>query len=220
MSILLNGPPRINLGLEPENLPPGFDEFSLATQEGAERVDFLDVYFLIDTSGSMRNALGNVAAALKQIMFGIPRLLAFIQTGSVNGPAPNTFYGMGWYKDFTPEDTCFSNVLPLTHWTESNIGSGIFDLAITTLVSSAGGGGDKPECQIFALNTLATQPGIGWRNQTLGFFGRRIVAWAGDAPGHDPSGGVTTLEAIFNLNTIKINVDAISVGGNGLNEPL
>lgn len=216
MPIRINGPRQIALGASQpaiQPLPAGFDQFDLATVPGAERIDFLDCYFLIDTTGSMKNALANVAAQLAQVIFVIPELYRKIQ-----GSIPDIFYGFGWYKDFTPDSiTCFSNVLPLTHFTQAAVDAGVFNIALATVVSSVGGGGDEPECQVFALNALATQPTIGWRAETLGFFGRRLVVWVGDAPGHDPSGGVTTLEAIFNLNAIQINANAISVGGNGLN---
>lgn len=217
MSILINGPIEIDLGapraqFRPASAGGGSSDFDIATRPGAERIDFLDAYFLIDTTGSMQNAIGNVANHLASLIFQIPKVFQIIQ-----GSFPDIYYGFGWYKDFTPDAiTCFSNVLPLTHFTQAAVDAGVFDSAIAVLASSVGGGGDRPECQVFALNA-ASQPALGWRPETDTFFGKRLIAWAGDAPGHDPSGGVTTLEAIFNLNAMKISVAAISVNGNGLN---
>jgi hypothetical protein len=215
MPIDLNGPPIIDLAPQPSFFAPTGErgDFNLRVSPGAERIDFLDCYFLIDTTGSMEKAIANVGESLITVMFAIPKLYQKI----VQGDFPDIFYGMGWYKDFEESPACFSNVLPLTRFDQLNVNLNIFHNAVVTLVSSLGGGGDAPECQLFALNQLATQPGIGWRPETLGFFGRRIIVWTGDAPGHDPSGGVTPLEVIFNCNAIKISVNALSVEGNGLN---
>ncbi|WP_233223389.1 hypothetical protein [Amycolatopsis sp. CA-128772] len=50
---------------------------------------------------------------------------------------------------------------------------------------SAGGGGDGPEADLNALYELATGA-VSYRAD-----GTRIIAWFGDAPSHDPSGGHT-----------------------------
>jgi hypothetical protein len=80
------------------------------------------------------------------------------------------------------------------------------------------GGGDLPEAQLFALDTLAEPPGgtIGWRSGA-----KRIIVWFGDAPGHDPvcaaiSGrpyDITEATATGKLVTESISVLAISVSG-------
>ena len=76
---------------------------------------------------------------------------------------------------------------------------------------AAGGGGDTPECQLFALQTLATSPATGFR-----IGSSRIVVWFGDQPGHDPCNGATEATATAALIAAGIRVIAISTGANQL----
>jgi hypothetical protein len=121
-----------------------------------------DVYLLADTTGSMTSILAAVKAGADAI-----------QSASY-GPIDIAF-GVGNYRDL-PEDKP-----PFKHQLNPDTNTAAVTAAIGTW--SAGGGGDAPEGQFFALDALAEAPGgvIGWRNDS-----KRIIVWFGDAPGHDP----------------------------------
>lgn len=161
----------------------------------------IDIYFLADTTGSMGDILTAVKTGASSIVNSLPLQLHDVA------------FGVGSYRDFTdPLPYPFRHLLSLT----TN------KLAVTTAINAPGnwvpaGGGDIPEAQLFALQSLAVPPGgtIGWRPGS-----KRIIVWFGDAPGHDPSGGATLLSVKTALSTEKISVIAISVGANQLDATL
>eukprot|EP00168_Porphyra_purpurea_P016194 TRINITY_DN5176_c0_g1_i1.p2 TRINITY_DN5176_c0_g1~~TRINITY_DN5176_c0_g1_i1.p2 ORF type:complete len:264 (+),score=73.44 TRINITY_DN5176_c0_g1_i1:536-1327(+) len=76
---------------------------------------------------------------------------------------------------------------------------------------TAAGGGDNPQANLVALYRLATLPptAVGWRDGD-----RRVVAWAGDSPGHKPTcidGGRTRLT--WELVTARLRAAPITVVG-------
>ena len=90
-----------------------------------------------------------------------------------------------------------------------NANDALSQTALTGL--TAGGGGDLPEGQIFALQQVATA--TSWRAGS-----QRILIWVGDAPGHNPSNGATEASAIAALAAQGIIVIAASsTSGPGLN---
>jgi hypothetical protein len=123
-----------------------------------------DVYFLADTTGSMRSILAAVQAGANNILTAL------------SGLGFDLMFGVGNYKDFPP-----ASPWPFSHQLNPTNIAGSITAAIGTW--SAGGGGDGPEGQFLALDQLAQPPGcsIGWRAGA-----KRIIVWFGDAPGHDP----------------------------------
>ncbi len=123
-----------------------------------------DVYLLADTTGSMGLIIGAVQAGIQAI---------------VNDPAffgLDVAWGAGNYKDFpVPASSpyAFQHQLVPT--------PGAADVTAAVNAWSAADGSDTPEGQLFALQQVATDPAIGWRPGS-----KRILAWFGDAPGHDP----------------------------------
>lgn len=115
-------------------------------------------------------------------------------------------FGVGFYRDESTEGTenGFVNVQPITTNTTSILS------AINSL--SAEGGGDQPEANLAALFHVATDPSIGFRDGA-----RKIVAYFGDAPGHEPScfdGIVATRESVSDaLNAAEVTV--VAAGFNG-----
>lgn len=179
-----------------------------------EPIAVLDVYFLIDVTQSMRDAITGVK-------FTIGRIIERLHISVL--PGVDVRYGVGIYCDFTDDCgvaggfRCFNHLLdPIFPGNaEGNRNATIF--AINSI--GTGGGGDRPECQIYALSAIASPAdpaaSVRWRPGA-----KRVVAWVGDAPGHDPSGGVTTIEAMIRLRNAGISVSGLSIGGNGLNDPL
>jgi hypothetical protein len=155
-----------------------------------------DIMFLADTTGSMGTALANVKANATSIMNTVRAAQADSQFGAAN------------YQDFNCDPAPFT-----------------LDQAMTATIATAqaginawslGDGCDAPEAQINALFQLANPATSGWRVGST-----RIIAWFGDANGHDPSNGHTLLQAIAALQAEHVRVIAVPVVtplpfGNGL----
>lgn len=152
-----------------------------------------DVYLLSDTTGSMSPTIEAVQAGIASIVAN-PALAGF-----------DVAYGVGNYKDFPTDPYAFQHQLAPT--TDTALVAG----AVATW--TADGGADGPEGQLFALHRLATDPAIGWRADA-----RRIVAWFGDFPGHDPvcaaisgeAADITEASATSELQLAAVTVVAIS----------
>lgn len=143
----------------------------------------VDVFFLTDTTGSMGGLISSVKTSASAILTGTSAL------GDVA-------FGVGEYKDFTDAYAYRLNQ-DITKDTAA-VQAGIN-------LMGASGGGDTPEANLFGLEQAAT--GASWRDGS-----KRILVWFGDAPGHDPSGGVTEAGAIAALNGEGIVVEALDTG--------
>ncbi len=143
----------------------------------------VDIVFLADETGSMGGEIADVRNAASAI------LTATAGLGDVQ-------WGVGGYRDFT-DAFAYRELTDLTA-TQGDVQS-----AINTWAAS--GGGDFYEANLYALEQVAT--GIDWRAGST-----RIVVWFGDAPGHDPSGGITEADAIAALSGENITVHALDAG--------
>ncbi|VVJ17765.1 Na-Ca exchanger/integrin-beta4 [Amycolatopsis camponoti] len=144
-----------------------------------------DLVLLADTTGSMGGAIANVRANANAI------------TSDVLAAQPTAQFGVAEYKDFT-DSVPFKVNQGITTDTGA-VQAGINQWA-------AGGGGDGPEADLNALYQLATGA-VSFRPD-----GTRIVAWFGDAPSHDPSGGHTLADTIAALKAANVRVVAVNVG--------
>lgn len=162
----------------------------------------VDVYLLADTTASMGSILSAVQAGAANILSSLVALGADFQ------------FGVGNYRDFPSDAYAFQHQQSLTNSAAT----------VTTAINAwnAFGGGDGPEGQLFALDTLAQPPGgsIGWRTGA-----KRIIVWFGDYPGHDPvcaaiSGGANITETSVRAKLVAedISVLAISVLSPGLDD--
>ena len=153
----------------------------------------VDVFFLSDTTGSMGGYITAVRDGASDILD---------DTGGLG----DVWYGVGEYKDHPEpplgELTDYAYMLnqPITDDTVA-VQAGID-------MWGADGGWDWEESQLFALNEVATRADTGWRPNST-----RVLVWFGDAPGHDPSGGVYESDAITALQTMSISVEAIDLYG-------
>lgn len=160
-----------------------------------------DVYFLADTTGSMGGILSAVQAGANNVL------------AALSGLGVDMSFGVGNYKDFASGDLyAFQHQVSPT-----NVAA-----TVTAAINawSATGGGDLPEGELFAFDSLAVPPGgtIGWRAGS-----KRIIVWFGDAPGHDPictavSGAPAITEATATAKLVAqgITVLAISTANPGL----
>ncbi|OXM50513.1 hyalin [Amycolatopsis alba DSM 44262] len=144
-----------------------------------------DLVLLADTTGSMGGPIGNVRSNANAI------------TGDVLAAQPTAQFGVAEYKDFT--DSVPFKVNQGITGDPAAVQSGINQWL-------ASGGGDTPEANLNALYQLATGA-VDFRPD-----GTRIIAWFGDAPSHDPSGGHDLAQTIAALQAAKIRVVAINVG--------
>jgi len=149
-----------------------------------------DLVFLADTTGSMGPAIGNVQANAVGVM------------NTVLAAQPTSTFGAASYKDFDnagcgPDPYVFRVDAALTALT------GAVQTGINTW--SAFGGCDIPESDLYALTQTANT--FAWRAGSS-----RIIAWFGDAPSHDPSGGATLSSTIAALQAQNIRVIAVNVG--------
>lgn len=161
-----------------------------------------DVYFLADTTGSMKPVLAAVQAGANNVLTAL------------NGLGLDLMFGVGNYKDFPP-----ATPSPFTHQLDPT--NAAADVAAAIGAWSATGGGDIAEAQFLAFEQLAQVPGgtIGWR-----VGAKRIIVWIGDAPGHDPictsisglGADITEASATAALVAQQITVLAISTAIPGL----
>lgn len=113
----------------------------------------LDIYFVMDMTGSFLGEVGALEAAAPTLL---PALLA---------ENPNTRFGLGWFQDFPiltygdPGDQAYQRAVDLTSDTAAFI-AGISGL-------TAGGGGDLKESQRTAVHQAATGLGTNMFTYTL-----------------------------------------------------
>lgn len=200
------GPITIDPPVNVLTLNPGqeFDETITVTIPKNAGPSKADVYFLADTTGSMGGILSAVQTGANNILTAL------------SGLGIDMMFGVGNYKDFGSGDPfAFKHQLSPTNVVAN----------VTTAINAwvASGGGDFPEGQLFALNSLAVPPGgsIGWRPGS-----KRIIVWFGDAPGHDgicaaisgEGADITEASATAKLVAEGITVLAISTATPGLDE--
>jgi hypothetical protein len=202
---LISGP-TISPDTNVLTLNPGgtFDETITVTIPAHAGAAKADVYFLADTTGSMSGILGAVQTGANSVL------------SSLSGLGIDMVFGVGNYKDFESGDPyAFQHQVSPTNSTA----------AVTAAINtwSAAGGGDIPEADFFALDSLAVPPGgtIGWRAGS-----KRIIVWFGDAPGHDPickavsglAADITEASITAKLVAETITVLAISTATPGLDD--
>ncbi len=154
----------------------------------------LDVFFLLDTTGSMRTQLDGLKDDFARMI------------SEISGMGSNVFFGVGNYKDcvWGPGD-CPSGTLDLAYTLTQDLTSDLDAVRSALDGLSASGGGDPFEANLYALKQVADT--TSWRDS------RRFLIWAGDDPGYDPRQGVT-LEAARNaLQDARLHSVALDVGG-------
>lgn len=151
-----------------------------------------DVVLLVDRTGSMGSAIDNVKANMAAVI------------AAVRESQPDARFAVAEYCDFGDLEPAFTVVQDLTG----------DDAAVTAAVDSIAlcNGSDWPEAQLNALweigsGAISFRPGSS-----------RIVAWFGDAPGHDPSGGHSEADATASLQEAGARVVAVSVGDDRLDD--
>ena len=159
-------------------------EKTVTVDAGRPTSSKVDVYFLADTTGSMGGTIAAVKASAGSILSSTAGL------GDVQ-------FAVGEYKDSSDAFAYRLNTAMTATQATAQAGINLW---------SASGGGDTPEANLFALESL-TGAGTGWRSGS-----EKIVVWFGDATGHDPSLGSTEASATAALVALGAEVLAIDVG--------
>ena len=170
-----------------------------------------DIVFLADTTGSMDGPISDVRDHIDRI------------AQKVRDAQPNAMFGAASYKDYLPDDNpvvCGTATAdPYVFRIEQSLTDDVTALKAAIADTAAGwhasGGCDEPEAQLNALYRLGVgndgnidaPKQVGYRDGSS-----RVIAWFGDAPGHDPSAGNSLQDAIDALNGNGIRVIAVNVG--------
>jgi hypothetical protein len=162
-----------------------------------------DVVLLADTTGSMGAALLNMRNNINSIMT------------TVRGRQLDTNFGAASYKD----EPAFCATDPYDYRIEQAITSDTTavhdaitpnaDIPNSGWQTAPGQGCDLPEAELNALYQLGTV-GASYRAGS-----NRVIAWFGDAAGHDPSEGHSEGQATQNLVSSNIRVVAINMINSG-----
>ncbi|OSX71197.1 hypothetical protein BU14_0578s0001 [Porphyra umbilicalis] len=156
-----------------------------------------DLMLLTDVTGSMGSAIATVRAEMAALM-------------DARGTVSDTRFGVASYRD--ESEFGFRLNQPLT------ANRVAVQAAVDSPDLNAAGGGDALEANLVALHALATDASVGWSPGA-----RRLVAWFGDVPGHEPScpaPGVrhTRSSVLAALRAARISVIGVSLAG-GLDRP-
>ncbi len=151
--------------LDPEDtIPPG-DFFVVLPYMGAHeprRLDFgtnisvADVYFLIDTTGSMGGPIDNVTSSLTTIASELSSRIRSVQMG------------VGEHRDFPFCDggvfaeTCYGDAGDVAYRNRQVITADVSAVQAGLRALGAGGGADGPESQVEALYQVASGLGGSW----------------------------------------------------------
>lgn len=168
-----------------------------------------DIFFLADNTGSMGDVIGAVRSNASSILSALQ--------GSVSDAA----FGVGRYLGDPFEGVGATTAYQLQQAISSNAA-----LSVTAINAwTAGGGGDLPEANFFALHQVATQgvatPGTnvstgsvtGWRTGAA-----RVVIWFGDAPSHTETiDQANTIAALTANGVIVAGLNSLAAGS-GLDE--
>lgn len=115
-----------------------------------------DVYFLIDTTGSMSASIRNVRESLTML------------SNAISARIPNTQFGVGQFRDFPTRPFGNDKDMPFAHL--RNITPDLSDVASGLAELVHGGGGDAPESATEALYQTATGEGERWSFADGGSF--------------------------------------------------
>jgi hypothetical protein len=172
----------------------------------------LDVYFLVDTTGSMQPAI----RGLQKSVLNIARSLR-ADLGQ------SACFGVGGVKDVEPDATSvaapassyiFKTFLPVAPC-DTAPGLPMVNSALKQLVE--GGGGDTPEAQTLALKlavngaTSAFPPVVPAQPAKFRPGAFKVIVYVSDAGSHEGGGYPTIPEVIQTLNVSDVKVVSIAV---------
>ncbi len=147
-----------------------------------------DIVILVDSTGSMTGAIESLRTGLASII------------STVKAAQPDAQFAIADYKDDDLYDPYMFQV-----GADLTADATVATAAVDAIV--AYGGGDEDESQLNAL----WQIGSGGEAITFRDGSSRVIAWFGDAPGHDPSNAHDLADAITSVTDVGAKVIAINV---------
>ncbi len=179
---------------------------TIVTDAGGGLVDFL---FLADNTGSMGGVIGNVQSVANQLVTNLSATYSGAQFAVARYFGDPSESG----ETFNSSYDVLQKSTPLTPLAVAGINSW-----------SAGGGGDTPEANFYALqqgvkNGATTCPGLGSNTGFCGTSGetvdwrsgaRKVVLWFGDQPSHQQTVTLDNIKSI--LGTEKVALVALNSG--------
>jgi hypothetical protein len=184
-------PKRVELALEPGQKKTVHYDFKVPT-----RGQLLDVFFLIDVSGSMQDAIDGTGRAMKDIV------------SSLRNKGINVQFGVGEYRSYT-NPPVYRRVLDITN------DCGAVEEALESLIAS--GGGD--ETQLEALYQVArgeSRPGVNvvvpaGQDATFRAASTRIIIHTTDEPITEGPPNPSYDEVADALNTEQIDQVGVAI---------
>jgi PEP-CTERM motif len=159
---------------------------------GATKVD---VFFLVDTTGSMKGIIGNAQLGATAIMTALPSGYRF-GVGQYNGDP---------LAEGESRATAYSQITGLTS-NKTAVQAGIDSLAICMFSC----GGDFPEANFYGLSSAAVgdvanggAPPAAWDAAS-----QRLIVWFGDAPSHVAT--ISEAATVANLDAANVKVVAFN----------
>jgi hypothetical protein len=154
---------EVTAGTDPNDASEGIPEedfYAILPYEGPAEVQTLevvmrvhraDVYFLLDTTGSMENSLANVQANAEDITDWLGEHVADVQMG------------VGHYEDFPFDSFGTEHDVPFSHLQDITPDANAVHAAIDPLEGAYGG--DAPASGVEALFQTATAAGGSWSHE-------------------------------------------------------
>eukprot|EP00210_Caulerpa_lentillifera_P008235 g7862.t1 len=149
-------------------------------------VNEVDIYLLADTSSDMNTALESLRNDATNFVRELFAVANDVRIGVGQYKAPGSQIQFQNIQSITGNQTQTANAI-INGWTTSE--------------------DTRPRAQLYALYSVATRNGIGFRGNS-----RKIVVWLGNSPGADPAVNITEASATTALQNRGISVAATNVG--------
>jgi hypothetical protein len=128
-------------------LPPGGDLVEKDLEFGTD-ITVADIFFIVDTTGSMYEEIDQIKATLSSVI--IPSIRARI---------PDAWFGVGWHADFQTSDYGYDTDRAFVMVQEMTDDMVVAQTAVNNLPEN--NGADWPESQTESLYQVATGAGLG-----------------------------------------------------------
>lgn len=165
---------------------------------GADGANLVDLFFLADNTGSMRDIVDNAQAGASQILGAVP-------SGADYNFGVGSYLGDPSESGYRTVETCNPALVyylaDCAYTENAALSSSAADAQAGINEWFAYGGADWPEANLYALEYVAEN--AGWRTGS-----QRIVVWFGDASGHELT--TTEAEAIAALQAAGVEVIAFN----------
>ena len=169
------------------------------------RLGRADVYFLVDTTGSMGGAIMNVKNSLRDVI--VP---------AINGAIADAVMGVGDYRDYaeTPDEPAtYGDPGDWTFRSRQSMTADVTAVAAGLMMLRPGGGGDEPESGTEALWQAVSGPcadGSGFGAACFRSMSHPIIVLVTDAHLHNGPDSAYDFPSSFGLHTYSETIAAMN----------